>query len=189
MGSDFKLLYDFIDSAEISRKYPSNTAGALRSSLRLFESEINPEEKSSLELFEKNLPQIYNNVFNKNKSKLSVGSLFTYKKRVKRALKDFKKYGNNAEEFARWSPAVRGNLSKKAKLAPIKVAIGENEEQENRVRLFEFPTQPGKIFTVFGPKDVNAEDLVTLKAYLDIYLKRLNPGNIKDDEKGGVAER
>lgn len=111
-----KDLYDFVDTAVRSRKYPENTGIAIKTALKLFEAELTPEEANSANLFKDNLDQIYNNVFNKNKLKFSAGSLHTYKGRVLRALSDYEKYGLDAAKMASWSPkvVVRGPKTKKS---------------------------------------------------------------------------
>ncbi len=67
MSDTITTLQEFIDSARRSRKYPDNTAMALKTALRLFETELNDEEKSSVEKFNENLDRIYQSVFEKNK--------------------------------------------------------------------------------------------------------------------------
>jgi hypothetical protein len=101
----FHQLYDFIDRAVKSRKYPANTGGALKTALNLFEKELNDEEKDSIETFKNNLDAIYNSVFQHNKD-FSATSLATYKSRVVKVLGDFEKYGTGPSKMANWSPKV-----------------------------------------------------------------------------------
>jgi site-specific recombinase XerD len=69
------ILKEFVESANRSRKYPDNTAMALKTALRLFETELREEELYSIEKFKENLDHIYQSVFEKNKTKYSSGSL------------------------------------------------------------------------------------------------------------------
>jgi soluble cytochrome b562 len=98
-------LYDFVDRAIKSRKYPDNTGMALKSALKLFEAGLNEEEKNSVVEFKKNLDQIYQSVFSKNKN-FSATSLATYKSRVTKVLNDFEKYGTDPTKMANWSPKI-----------------------------------------------------------------------------------
>lgn len=98
---------DFIDAAERGRKYARNTAMAYKAAFKLFEAELNGEEKQSVEAFKANLDRIYQEVYNKNKTKYSVGSLDTYRKRISKLLGDYEKYGQDPNKMAGWTPATR----------------------------------------------------------------------------------
>lgn len=104
--TQFKNLYAFIERAVKSRKYPNNTGYALKVALSLFESELNDEERSSLNVFKKNLDQIYRSVCLKNSTKYSAGSLATYKARVIRTIKDYEHYGIDLTKMAGWNPKI-----------------------------------------------------------------------------------
>ena len=95
MNKTIKDLYAFINRAERSRKYPPATAMSLKASLRLFEAELNEDEKNSIDLFEKNFDQIYHSVTVKNGTSMSSNSLVTYKSRVKKVLKHFTTLSTN----------------------------------------------------------------------------------------------
>jgi hypothetical protein len=101
------ILKEFIDSARRSRKYPDNTAAAFKVALRLFESELNEEEKASVEKLKENLDRIYAAVFDKNKTKYSSGSLDAYRKRVSKLINDYLTYGVDPSKMNSWSPPVR----------------------------------------------------------------------------------
>ena len=131
-------VYDFIDSAIKSRKYPENTGLALKTALKLFEVELSNEEKESIDLFKSNLDRIYNEVFQKNKSRFSVDSLATYKSRVNKAIGDFEKYGLDPSKMANWQPKTisRGKRSpKKAEetILPPSASMPEIPALESRI--------------------------------------------------------
>lgn len=98
-------LYEFIDRAVKSRKYPDNTGMALKTALKLFEAVLNEDERNSIDVFSKNIEQIYQNVFSKNKD-FSASSLATYKSRVTKVLSDYEKYGVDPTKMAGWSPKI-----------------------------------------------------------------------------------
>ncbi len=116
----FEVLYDFVDKAIKSRKYPENTGISLKTALKLFEGESNEQELNSVDEFRKNLDQIYQSVFTKNK-KLSAGALATYKSRVLKVLNDYEKYGVDATKMANWSPKIIIRAKKQS------VFVGDNE--------------------------------------------------------------
>ena len=101
----FQELYDFVDRAIRSRKYPDNTGMSLKTALKLFEVELNEDERNSINEFRKNLEQVYQSVFAKNKH-FSAGSLATYKSRVAKVLADYEKYGTDPTKMANWSPKM-----------------------------------------------------------------------------------
>jgi hypothetical protein len=109
-----ETLRDFISSAERSRKYPPNTAKAFNNALKLFEAVLNEEEAGSTEAFSERLDQIYHAVFEKNKNRMSVGSLATYKARVNRVLSDYESYGSDPTKFASWSPTIKPRAPRKS---------------------------------------------------------------------------
>lgn len=103
--ANFDELYTFIDRARRNRKYPDSTAQALRTSLKLYEEELSEEERLSLDIFKNNFEQITREVFNKNASKFTAGSLATYKSRVLKVIAEFEKYGDPAK-MANWNPKI-----------------------------------------------------------------------------------
>lgn len=105
--AQFQALSTFIDSAVRSRKYPEGTGVALKVALNLFESELNEEERESLDVFKGNFDQIYRSVCQKNSTRFSMGSLATYKSRIQRVLQDYDKYGIDPTKMANWSPKAR----------------------------------------------------------------------------------
>src|SRR3989344_2230656 len=109
MSTTIQSLIEFTFAAEKSRKYPSNTAGAMRSALRLFERDMTDEEKESIDTFKNHIDQISQSVFNKNKSKMSATSLETYKRRLDSLINDYEKYGTEPSKMASWdrTPRVR----------------------------------------------------------------------------------
>jgi len=98
----FEELYDFINRAINNRNYAGNTGISLKTALRLFEKEINDEEKNSIDKFHKNIEQIYHSVCSKNKN-FSAGSLATYKSRVIKVVTDYEKYGADPTKMSSWT--------------------------------------------------------------------------------------
>jgi site-specific recombinase XerD len=97
----FISLYDFIDFATANRKYPSNTANNLKSALKIFEKELNAEELKSIDMVEESIGEIFRSLVIANKDK-SIVSLNTYKARLLKVIKDYKKYGANPEKMQSW---------------------------------------------------------------------------------------
>jgi len=174
MSSVTKELLDFIDTAERNRKYPGGTAAGRRSALRLFEVELNDEEKESLDTFKKNLDQIYQNVFNKNKSNMSAGSLATYKMRLESLIKDYEKYGQDPTKLANWNRPVR-----KYKKAPLEKEVRDSipatepkpevllPEKGSDFSRFELPLRPGIKAIIIVPSDISKSEVEKLRGYIN----------------------
>lgn len=129
MSKSVNELYGFIDRAERSRKYPPTTAKSLKAALRLFEAELNEDEKNSIDLFKKNLEQIYHLVTVKNGKTMTSNSLVTYKSRVNKALNHFEKYGIDPTKMASWHPTVITRKTKKK--SPSGDSKVDTEEKTN----------------------------------------------------------
>jgi hypothetical protein len=126
-----KQLFDFIEKAQKSRKYLPNTATSYRSPLRLIEPELTDEEKESIDLFKKNLDQIFNTLYNKNGS-LSAASLEVYKRRVRSLISDYEKYGKDPSAMANWNrPIVTRKLKDKPEKKESKTEESVSGEIEN----------------------------------------------------------
>lgn len=172
--SSIKDLNDFIDKAERSRKYPTSSAQGLKAAVKLFDTELNDEERASLDLFEQNIDQIYQSVFNKNKN-LTVSSLATYKSRVLKAISDYKKYGTDATKMSNWQPKVvtrtKRSDSKRDEVpatndAPVGLQNNELAVPDGMTKL-ELALRPDMKFVLVIPYDLRASEVATIKAILD----------------------
>ena len=97
----FNYLYDFIDFAKANRKYPESTANNLKSALKIFEKELNPEELKSINMIEDSIEEIFRSVAIANKDK-SIISLNTYKARLLKVINDYKRYGADPSKIQKW---------------------------------------------------------------------------------------
>ena len=171
--ASIKDLNDFIDKAERSRKYPTSTAKGIKAAVRLFDAELNDEERGSLELFEQNIDQIYQSVFGKNKS-LTVSSLATYKSRVLKAISDYKKYGVDATKMSNWQPKVVARAKKpEVKHDDVPMASdASNGVQNNELVVpdgmtkLELALRPDTKFILIVPHDIRTSEVATLNAIL-----------------------
>jgi|SRR3989338_7171482 len=103
--TNYQALYEFIDRATKSRKYPEATAQTLRAALKVYDSELNDDERAAIAKFKENFEQITRSVFTKNSTKFTASSLTTYKSRVQKVLADYDKYGDPTKMNS-WSPKV-----------------------------------------------------------------------------------
>ena len=101
MTDKFISLYDFIDFARANRKYPDNTANNLKSALKIFEKELNAEELKSISMVEDSVGEIFRSLVIAHKDK-SIVSLNTYKARLLKVIKDYKKYGAEPSKIQHW---------------------------------------------------------------------------------------
>lgn len=173
-----KDIYEFIDRAERSRKYPTSTAQGLKAAIKLFESELNEEEKGSIDTIRQNLDQIYQSVFNKNKN-FTAASLATYKSRVVKVINDYEKYGIDATKMSNWVPKVV-NRVKRTTSATNKTGDGpatpspiqpENDGLSVAVpanmHKIELALRPDAKFIIVVPRDLKEAEVTTLKSILD----------------------
>ena len=102
MAKKIEDLYEFIDRAVRNRKYPSSTAQGLKAALRIFETELNDEERGSIDKIKENVDQIYHSVSLKNKN-VAQSSLATYKVRLAKVIRDFEQYGVDPTKMNNWT--------------------------------------------------------------------------------------
>lgn len=173
MGN-FQSLYDFIDRAIKSRKYPENTGMSLKSALKLFEAELNEEENNSVDEFSKHLEQIYQSVFSKNKN-FSAASLATYKSRVGKVLADYKKYGMDPIKMVSWLPKI----IKRSK----KQSMSENKNSLAGISIFHTFDFTGGVKLLI-PKTVKATEAIMDGALkqIKIELKKFSDEYCEEEE-------
>lgn len=181
MKQNLEDLYDFIDRAVKSRKYLPATGHVLRSALKLFEHEVNDEERNSLAIFQKNLEQIYHSVATKNGKKFSASSLATYKSRVIRLLADFEKYGADPTKMAAWNPP-KPIVKQSKKQIPFEKQNPTDEmdqmQSENStsipqtkdVNKLEIVMESGKKMLALIPTDATPKDIQKIKAMIDLLV-------------------
>ena len=128
-----KDLYEFIEVATRNRKYPTSTAQGLRAAVKLFDSELNEDERGSLDKVKANLDQIYQSVFAKNKN-FTAASLATYRSRLLKVINDYEKYGTDPTKMANWNPKVIVRGPKKAKSTQDKTTDTEGSPQNDSTR-------------------------------------------------------
>ena len=172
MSTVVKLLLEFIDTAEKNRKYPSGTALGRRAAIRLFESELNDEERESLDTFKAHFDQIYQNVVNKNKSKMRVESLVTYKNRVNALINDYEKYGVDPVKMANWNRPLRktsGKSQHNDKNVEPKSELTPDIEKYKEIDMsrFELPLRQGVKAIILVPSDITRSEVEKIRKYID----------------------
>ncbi len=156
MKHETNELFEFIDRAVRSRKYPVATAQGLKVALNLFVGVLNEEEKESMEVFKKNIEQIYSDVSTKHGSAYSAASLAAYKSRVLKVMSDYEKYGVDPTKMATWSPKIvkRGPRKKVAEELNSVVKPGNAESDKsayNNVRVMQGSNWKVTIESKFKP--------------------------------------
>lgn len=173
MGATIKDLYDFIDTALRNRKYPPNTAQGYKAALRVFEAELNDEEKASVQKTLENIDQINNLIFSKNK--ISAGSLATYKSRLVKVVADYEKYGTDATKMANWSPKVIAPRVKRVKnglnnSSPTSIQsepdVDTGVAVSTNMHKIELALRPDAKFILVVPRDLKTTEVTTLQAIL-----------------------
>ena len=169
MTEKFANLYDFIDFAAANRKYPSNTANNLKSALKIFEKELNAEELKSISMVEESVGEIFRSLVIANKDK-SIVSLNTYKARLLKVIKDYKKYGAEPGKIQNW-------IAKTRQSTPL--LIKKDKADKKNIRLSNLIKTPVENFhqitlsfdcgsaQISIPKNIGAKDAKTIKNIID----------------------
>lgn len=173
--NEFTNLYNFIDIAKGNRKYPENTANNLKSALKIFEKELNPEELKSISMVEDSIEEIFRSVAIANKNK-SIISLNTYKARLLKVINDYKRYGADPSKIQKWTIRPRGQVKEK-KSTPLLIEKDKTDKNniilsdcipspvENTHRV-ELSLENGKAI-IFMPKNTSVKEIKMIKALLD----------------------
>lgn len=173
MTATIKDLYDFIDTAHRNRKYPLNTAQGLRAAVKLFDAELNDEERKSVDTVKNSLEQIYQSIFTKNK--MTASSLTTYKSRFLKVINDYEKYGTDPTKMTNWNPKIIVRAKRTAEKPTEKQ--NDNQERDDSDNGYNdvIPTNMHKIelalrvdakFVLIIPRDLKLTEVNTLNAIL-----------------------
>jgi hypothetical protein len=176
MPDKFTNLYDFIDFAKANRKYADNSANNLKSSLKIFEKELNKEELKSISMVEDSIGEIFRSVVIANKDK-SIISLNTYKARLLKVIKDYKKYGAEPSKIQHW--IVKTKKSLPAGRQAHQELIKNDKPDKNKINLSNSINTPvenlhkitlsfdcGKVEIII-PKNINKRDAKITKDVID----------------------
>jgi len=166
----FTILYDFIDFAQSNKKYLPSTANNLKSALKIFEKELNTEELKSIDMVENSIEEIFRSLVIANKNK-SIISLNTYKARLLKVIKDYKKYGANPSKIQHWFIKTRKYtplLIKKDKTDKNKINLSNhiNTPVENYHKI-ELSLRDNVKSTLIIPKDISVKEVKVIKGVLD----------------------
>ena len=166
----FTNLYDFIDFARANRKYPDNTANNLKSALKIFEKELNTEELKSIDMIKDSIEEIFRSLVIANKDK-SIVSLNSYKARLLKVIKDYKRYGVNPSKMQGWIIKIRNStplLIKNDKTDKKKIILSNliNAPVENFHKI-ELSLRDNVKSTLIIPKDITDKEIKVIKNVLD----------------------
>ena len=169
MADKFTSLYDFVDFARANRKYPDSTANNLKSALKIFEKELNAEEIKSIHMVEDSIGEIFRSLVIAHKDK-SIVSLNTYKARLLKVIKDYKKYGVDPAKMQRWVTKEKkstGVLIKKDKPDTKKITLSNviHEGVDNCHKISLCLTSGYAEISI--PKNISTQDAKTIKAIID----------------------
>jgi len=165
----FISLYDFIDFARANRKYPDNTANNLKSALKIFEKELNAEELKSISMVEDSIGEIFRSLVIAHKDK-SIVSLNTYKARLIKVIKDYKKYGSDPSKMQNWIVKIKKStplLIKKDKTDIKKINLSNSiSDPVDSLHKIDLSLEHGRA-QILIPKDITAKDAETIKKIVD----------------------
>lgn len=186
MKQTIATLDSFIKAAETSRKYLPNVASNFRTPLRLIEPELNEEEGQSMEVFKKNLDQIFKIFYSKNQSKYSAASIEVYRRRMRTLISDFENYGGDTGKMANWNrEIITRKRGKKELISNRQEAVSDQTDEESvtrsggNVSRFEMPLSNGKAIIII-PADSNLADIQIIEDYIK-FIKKTKPGYKEDN--------
>jgi site-specific recombinase XerD len=170
MQDKFIDLYNFIDFAKANRKYADSTANNLKSALKIFEKELNAEELKSISMVEESIGEIFRSLVIANKNK-SIVSLNTYKARLLKVIKDYKKYGAEPGKIQSWVTKTRKSSllsvkNDKPDKKKINLSNSINTPVENFHKI-ELSLRENSKSVISVPKDINAKEVKMIKDILD----------------------
>ena len=173
MSEEISELGTFIEVARNNRKYSKSYAAALKSALKIFEVELNDEERESVDMMKDNLDNIFKEVVSKNKGKIAISSLNTYRRRVSGLFNDYEKYGKDPLKMDQWRPRRRRvQLSEKPSFSPsTSPSLSRAHETAyatvGEIHNIEIALREGVTAKVIVPRDVTKGEVERIKAFLD----------------------
>jgi hypothetical protein len=170
----FINLYNFIDFAKTNKKYPESTANNLKSALKVFEKELNAEELRSINMVEESINEIFRSVTIANKEK-SIVSLNTYKARLLKVIKDYKKYGANPSKMQGWVVKEKKStplLIKKDNLDKDKINLSNSiyRPVDNYYKI-EFSSENNQKTFISVPKNITQKEIEIIKKLLNSLIE------------------
>jgi|SRR3989344_1681050 len=170
MQDKFIQLYDFIDFARANKKYADSTANNLKSAVKIFEKELNAEELKSIGMVEDSIGEIFRSLVIANKNK-GIASLNTYKARLLKVIKDYKKYGAEPGKIQGWIVKAR---------SPETLPVGKDKQDKKSITLsnpintpvenfhkIEIAIKNGQKISISVPRDMTIKEAETIKNILD----------------------
>lgn len=171
-------LEEFLEAAERNRKYAPNTAYGIKAALKIFVQELTSEERESLDLFKERLDKIYQNVYNKNKTKVSAASLELYKWRLTKFLNDYQNYGIDPSKMVNWNPQRRMRI-KKDKVKQVPSQSNPLIEETSALPVMNVAEQtsfrPSKNVFISYPLDFTLEEAKSIQSFAG-YLISMRSG-------------
>lgn len=172
MNNKFEELHSFIERAVKNRKYATNTGFGLKAALKMFEKEINEEEKNSISKFRENLDAIYRSVSQRNKN-ITADTLEVYKRRVDKVLRDYENYGIDPTMMSSWQTKPGVVKSKKQDSKNRKDEVNDVAQESGVVldisgtHKVELPLRTNAKFVAFVPNDFKKKEWEWIKGILD----------------------
>lgn len=168
-ADNFISLYQFIDLAKANKKYADSTANNLKSALKIFEKELNAEELKSIEMVESSIGEIFRSLAIANKDK-SIVSLNTYKARLLKVIKDYKKYGADPSKMQSWATKIREYsppLVKKDKPDKNQIILSDRiNTPVSNLHKIELSLSAGTA-QILVPKNITPKECKTIKDIID----------------------
>jgi hypothetical protein len=181
-------LIEFIQKATKLAKYNSNTGGGILNAVRAAEKGFLPEEPKDMEYLISHMEELF---LRQKDLNLSPQSQDVYFARIKRAVDDYKKYGQDARSIYSWSPKVRAKKisSKKENNNSNNDDDDDNvqEQQSNnkakndeilikevggvKLNVLTWRLRPGVLIKIELPENLTKADVEKIKKHLDLEIE------------------
>jgi hypothetical protein len=178
-------LNDFIDLAERNRKYAGNTAVGYKAALRKLAEVLNEDEGRSIDLIEQRFPQIMTAFYLKHKSVASVSSMDVYQKRIKKVIREYKKWGT---ELGKWNAWVALPLVKRSRAEKKEEGSGTTTSSENENLKAEIITTSNDDKTVFahGTTNLSNKTEISLRPGVAVFIS--TPSDLTKSEARKIVK-
>jgi hypothetical protein len=181
-------LIEFVQKATKLAKYNSNTGGGILYAVKAAEKGFLPEEPKDIEYLVSHMEELF---LRQKDLNLSPQSQDVYFGRIKKAIEDYKKYGQDARSIYSWSPKIRAkkNTTKKENNNSKEeeeegTIIDQQPQNRNRhedsltkevggvkLNILTWRIRPGVLIKIELPENLTKADVDKIKKHLDLEIE------------------
>ncbi|CAF1436110.1 unnamed protein product [Adineta steineri] len=179
-------IIEFIQKATKLGKYNSNTGNGILNAVKTAEKGLHEDEPSEISYLNDHIEELF---LRQKSLNLSPQSQEVYFGRIRKAISDYKTYGQDAKAIYSWQPKVRvkkpsskkndkqteEEISDRPPAINANTQLNPNSEVVKevggiKVNVLAWRLRPGVVVKIELPEDLTQQDVKKLKALLDIEL-------------------